>query len=339
VVLYTHNVWNLRSFFNRLRDHARDEAIGEVRAEFGWELELYGLERIRVLLAGPRRSVLSNHPQIFCPPFFPQAGVAERAAGAQSAAIASDARTAHAAGPPWRIGLERLRPRFEELAYGAPGGQIRALLVESIVPDHSPCERPKLDEFGAKNECVVKSGVYRFPAQIFEANGAAKFAEKPVLDVDGKPILAPDGRPFAIRTGAKRRLWVNGDFEAHSRFQTLAIDSARAVQGIPDEVWRGRLEPETMATSDDYVRWLYVLFDLAWRNEPVATLRAKKYAWFDTAKAHTVFALDDLPILRQTSPLSERLAAIPDPPCHFYSTLMNVCAASVGAIDMLVPFH
>lgn len=52
----------------------RDKAIADVSSNFGWELELYGLERLRVLLAGPCRHVIAGHPQIFTPPFFPQAG-------------------------------------------------------------------------------------------------------------------------------------------------------------------------------------------------------------------------------------------------------------------------
>src|SRR5262249_8304496 len=52
----------------------RDNAIAHVRDTFGWELNLYGLERLRVLLATVHRQVIANHPQIFSPPFFPQAG-------------------------------------------------------------------------------------------------------------------------------------------------------------------------------------------------------------------------------------------------------------------------
>jgi len=52
----------------------RDQAVADIRSKYGWELDLYGLERLRVLLAGPCRHVLAGHPQIFTPPFFPQAG-------------------------------------------------------------------------------------------------------------------------------------------------------------------------------------------------------------------------------------------------------------------------
>lgn len=52
----------------------RDNAIADIKSTFGWELDLYGIERLRVLLAGPCRHVVTGHPQIFTPPFFPQVG-------------------------------------------------------------------------------------------------------------------------------------------------------------------------------------------------------------------------------------------------------------------------
>jgi hypothetical protein len=52
----------------------RDNAIASVAKDFGFSLELYGIERLRVMLATTHDKVLAKHPQIFCPPFFPQAG-------------------------------------------------------------------------------------------------------------------------------------------------------------------------------------------------------------------------------------------------------------------------
>jgi hypothetical protein len=51
----------------------RDEAYAYIKA-FGWDFELYGLERLRVLLATTCKEVVANHPQIFCSPFFPTVG-------------------------------------------------------------------------------------------------------------------------------------------------------------------------------------------------------------------------------------------------------------------------
>lgn len=51
----------------------RDKAIEYVRDEFDWDLELYGLERIRTLLVS-NTDVIANHPGVFSPPFFPQLG-------------------------------------------------------------------------------------------------------------------------------------------------------------------------------------------------------------------------------------------------------------------------
>jgi hypothetical protein len=52
----------------------RDEAHAYIKNKFGWEFELHGLERLRVLLATTCKEVIANHPQIFCSPFFPTAG-------------------------------------------------------------------------------------------------------------------------------------------------------------------------------------------------------------------------------------------------------------------------
>ncbi len=52
----------------------RDEAHAFIKETAGWEFELYGLERLRVLLATTCKEVIANHPQIFCPPFFPAVG-------------------------------------------------------------------------------------------------------------------------------------------------------------------------------------------------------------------------------------------------------------------------
>lgn len=52
----------------------RDNAISSLAKDFGLTLELYGLERLRVMLATTHEKILAKHPQIFCPPFFPQAG-------------------------------------------------------------------------------------------------------------------------------------------------------------------------------------------------------------------------------------------------------------------------
>ena len=52
----------------------KDSAYELVQRDFGWNLDLFDLERLRVLLVGPQRHLLAQHPSIFTPPFFPQAG-------------------------------------------------------------------------------------------------------------------------------------------------------------------------------------------------------------------------------------------------------------------------
>lgn len=52
----------------------KDFAHKFVAEKFGWTLDLFDLERLRVQLAGPQRHLLAQHPAIFTPPFFPQRG-------------------------------------------------------------------------------------------------------------------------------------------------------------------------------------------------------------------------------------------------------------------------
>lgn len=52
----------------------KDAAKSQVLDDYGWRLEIYDLERIRVLLATELRHLLAQHPSIFCPPWFPVRG-------------------------------------------------------------------------------------------------------------------------------------------------------------------------------------------------------------------------------------------------------------------------
>lgn len=52
----------------------RDTAKQKIKTEFGWDLEIFDIERIRVLLAGELRHLIPQHSAIFCPPWFPTKG-------------------------------------------------------------------------------------------------------------------------------------------------------------------------------------------------------------------------------------------------------------------------
>lgn len=52
----------------------KDWAIAMVRETFGWELDLFDLERLRMHLVGPHKHLVAQHTSIFSPPFFPQKG-------------------------------------------------------------------------------------------------------------------------------------------------------------------------------------------------------------------------------------------------------------------------
>jgi len=52
----------------------KDFAHQFVSNTYGWVLDLFDLERLRVQLVGPQRHLIAKHPSIFTPPFFPQRG-------------------------------------------------------------------------------------------------------------------------------------------------------------------------------------------------------------------------------------------------------------------------
>lgn len=62
------------SFVKQPTPNERDQAIATVKGEYGWDLELYGLERLRTQLAGPANHLLSAYPSIFSPRFFDNIG-------------------------------------------------------------------------------------------------------------------------------------------------------------------------------------------------------------------------------------------------------------------------
>jgi len=52
----------------------KDFAHTFVHQSYGWTLDLFDLERLRLQIAGPQRYLIAQHPSIFTPPFFPQRG-------------------------------------------------------------------------------------------------------------------------------------------------------------------------------------------------------------------------------------------------------------------------
>ena len=57
-----------------LSGNEKDKARKKIKDDFCWDLEIYDIERIRVLLAGELRHLIAQHPAIFCPPWFPVKG-------------------------------------------------------------------------------------------------------------------------------------------------------------------------------------------------------------------------------------------------------------------------
>ena len=52
----------------------KDNIKQKVLDDFGWNLKVFDLERVRIRLTGDLRYLIAQHPAIFCPPFFPTRG-------------------------------------------------------------------------------------------------------------------------------------------------------------------------------------------------------------------------------------------------------------------------
>jgi len=70
-----------------LSGNEKGAAAAFVSRQYGWRLEIFDLERIRVLLSSTQRQLIAQHPAIFCPPWFPQRGGLSIAADADTVII------------------------------------------------------------------------------------------------------------------------------------------------------------------------------------------------------------------------------------------------------------
>ena len=52
----------------------KDAMRAETQRKYGWSIEFYDNERIRVMLVGPLKSIVGQHPAIFCSPWFERRG-------------------------------------------------------------------------------------------------------------------------------------------------------------------------------------------------------------------------------------------------------------------------
>ena len=101
----------------------RDALRREVRDAYGWEVELYDVERIRMLLVGPLRHLVARHPSIFVPWFvpgvgdpFPPAAPEPAAEAVPTAAQAAALPRAFAAASAALLRWPRTLPEGEEIA-------------------------------------------------------------------------------------------------------------------------------------------------------------------------------------------------------------------------------
>jgi len=235
----------------------------------------------------------------------------------------------------WRMTLQRAQKRFEDAA--REHSPLRCLLVEHASPPQREPELPPIAGFGKETMVHFAAGGYREVRLIQNADGTPVFADKPVLDVDGKPIANSAGEAYAIERGATRTLQVYGEYEAFRSFSQIASEAGCSIPAMPPEA-RKPLFPETVRETDSLRCWLYVLFDLAWWGIEGSPLRAERSTWV----GNTSVSLRSLPHFRRADAAGakvlppELLAQIPDPADRFYSVLDNLFLASIAAVDILL---
>lgn len=148
----------------------RDDAIAFVRDTFGWPLDLYGLERLRVLLATRHRHVLANHPQIFSPALFRTVGDSSETSISALPIDASEAREL----------VEDYSRRFEEFS----GHALAPLVATKIQLGDLRQKSDALLDFlcrGQHAQLVGKSGLGKSHLAIHMALSALAAGSLPII--------------------------------------------------------------------------------------------------------------------------------------------------------------
>lgn len=290
----------------------KDAAHTLVQEEFGWQLDLYDIERLRVQLVGPQRHLLAQHPSIFIPPFFPQTGGQSLAESRDTVLIDHvDADHALATWLSRRLTLNGFRTWCRgtaPLAGENPDESVRKLLdfrtaqYLPVVSDASLSDQLFIERCavaGGKDSFVlpcscVADGDARLPSRL-KPLAAARFGDSwntglsqvlarlgalgalPRLDVEqGRQIALRDYLPTRV-TVAKAEPVIANIFPLHLPATMLLYDLKRALSG--DEVASLR------------TRWAFVELNsyrlAAFTPPPVGsipaagTVRTPEFLWTD----------------------------------------------------------
>lgn len=151
----------------------KDQAKAAINKRFGWHLELFDLERLRVRLAGDLRHLVAQHPSIFCPPWFPARGGLSISESHDTVII--DHVNADHAFATWLSRRLQLAG-YRTWSYGtAPlAGDDADDSVRQLVRQRAQCYLPVLSTTSVANadlmgRCALASGLNRFTIPCWSA--------------------------------------------------------------------------------------------------------------------------------------------------------------------------
>ncbi|MCK6465810.1 MAG: hypothetical protein L6Q93_13360 [Phycisphaerae bacterium] len=255
---------------------------------------------------------------------YEKAGEAQQGTGTPSAESAASEK-------PIEL-LRSLRDRFEDAL--VHHGRLRCWLGHDE-PEAGECiaingTAPTFLRTPAWTMC----GVYR-EVGIPAIPTLAPLGTKPFLDIHGKPIANSAGDPFAVVPPIGRTVCVFGDRKGVDVFKAFA---ARAGAVVPDNSFAdfAPVPTETLRTGEPALRWVYLLFDLAWAQR-WPNLRANRNCIHNGQDFP--YNLGELRRLKSSAVLGPQLK-FPDRwleqlPRSFTSDLDDLFSASSAAIDIL----
>ena len=276
-----------------------------------------------------------------------------------------------------RPALDSLRRRFEDAA--GKHGPLRCMIVHHEGADFDRRIPPPRGD-GMECCAALRSYLYSYVVSLPDADGKPSlWGPQIVEDVSERRrgTVGTGPRPevsagrdvylLRVRPGMSTVTIPDDPSKCHlfpeaEELLRLSCESAAVFWHLAGEAgacFRGNYAPllprvarESVERTEDDLRWLWLLFDLAWRNEIGSPLQAERRVWWDCENGDHRRVKYDLDFLKelqelrrertgQTSEGQGRRQTYPEewlehPPQFFYSELPDVFAASVYAIDQLL---
>lgn len=293
----------------------KDVLRANTKEEFGWDVDFYDCERLRVQLAGPQSELLAQHPAIFVPPWFERRG-GELVTQTIPNLIVIDHVEADQAAATWlyrkltTIGWSAWCAGHAPLAGEDVDQSIRRIIAQRAIR-----YLPLLSNQGVQNSALVARC------------SVAAAQESRVIPcwLDDVSDVAMDPNIARIEPAAFYESWSDGLFALQAQLthagveKTLSEDSlgkALALQAyqpepvlidqseplyanvfpvtVPDKIWAFRLEDPDAELNPSYERtwphyrrgpWIFA-FEPPKPRLPELRWKPHQYAWRDHPKKH-----------------------------------------------------